>query len=104
MNNPKGNNINDILKLNPERAGTFGNTPTKVLAIKNIWNFGMLEKQCFLRNVKLADVKPIYKKKDPNLVENYRPVSALHSVSKICERIIQKQISCILMTFYEFFW
>ena len=35
----------------------------------------------------------MYKKKDPTLVENYRPVSELPCVSKVFERILQKQIS-----------
>lgn len=52
----------------------------------------MLEKQRFSQNSKLADVTTTYKKKDPNLEENYRPVSILHSVSKVFEGIIQKQI------------
>ena len=32
-----------------------------------------MEKQYFLQNLTLADVASVYKKKDPNLVENYRP-------------------------------
>ena len=43
--------------------------------------------------MKLADTTPVYKKKDPTLVENYRPVSVLPTVSKIFERIIPKQFS-----------
>ena len=46
-----------------------------------------------LNKLKLADITPVYEKKDPTLVENYRPVSVLPSVSKILERIIQKQFS-----------
>ena len=49
-------------------------------------------KQHFSHNLKLADVTPVYKKKDPTLAENYRPVSVLPSVSKVFERIIQNQI------------
>ena len=41
-------------------------------------------------------MSPIFKKKDKAFVENYRPVSVLPTVSKIFERIMQKQISdCI---------
>ena len=47
----------------------------------------------FPENFKLADVSPIFKKKDKTFVENYRPVSVLPTVSKIFERIMQKQIS-----------
>ena len=35
----------------------------------------------------------MYKKKDPAIVENYQPVSELPCVSKVFERILQKQIS-----------
>ena len=42
------------------------------LALKNIWNFVMLEKQCFSQNLMSAGVALVYKKKDPNLAENYK--------------------------------
>ena len=38
-------------------------------------------------------MSPILKKKDKTFVENYRLVSVLPTVSKIFERIMQKQIS-----------
>ena len=41
----------------------------------------------------MADVTPIFKKKNRTFVENYRPVSVLPTVSKIFERIMQKQIT-----------
>ena len=37
----------------------------------------------FLEIVKLADVTPVFKKKDPLDKTNYRPVSVLSQVSKI---------------------
>ena len=92
----------EILDLNSKKPGTFGNIPTKMLksssdicnvALQNIWNFEILGKLYFPNKLKLADMTPVYKKKDPTLVENYRPVSVLPSVSKIFERIIQKQFS-----------
>ena len=61
--------------------------------LQNIWNSEILGKLYFPNKLKLADITPVYKKKDPTLVENYRPVSVLPSVSKIFERIIQKQFS-----------
>ena len=45
-------------------------------------------------NLKLADVTPVLKKEDALLLKNYRPVSALPVVSKIYERITQKQVLC----------
>jgi len=92
----------EILNLNSKKPGTFGNIPTKMLkdsseicnvVLKNIWNSEILGKLYFPSKLKLADITPVYKKKDPTLVENYRPVSVLPSVSKIFERIIQKQFS-----------
>ena len=92
----------EILNLNPKKPGTFGNIPTKMLkssseicnvALQNIWSSEILRKLYFPNKLKLADITPVYKKKDPTLVENYRPVSVLPSVSKIFERIIQKQFS-----------
>ena len=53
--------------------------------------------QCFLTGVfpeklKIAKVIPLYKKKDKTLLENYRPVSILSSVSKVFERTMYNQI------------
>ena len=57
------------------------------------WNDEILLNKNFPKNLKLADVSPIFKKKDKTFVENYRPVSILPTVSKIFERIMQKRIS-----------
>ena len=82
----------ELKNLNTKKASTFGNIPTKILkdssedcsiVLRNIWNFEILGKEHFSQNLKLADVTPVYKKKDPMLAENYRPVSVLPSVSKV---------------------
>ena len=52
------------------------------VVLQNIWNSEILGKLYFPKKLKLADITPVYKKKDPALVENYRPVSVLPSVSK----------------------
>ena len=91
--------VSDILKettvLNNKKNGTFGNIPTKLLnevcdicapALNDIWNNEIITQKCFPNNLKLADVTPVFKKKDASLLKNYRPVS------KIYERIMQKQI------------
>ena len=49
--------------------------------------------------MKLADITPVYKKNDRTSVENFRPVSVLPTVSKIFERIIQKQFSAYVNEF-----
>ena len=59
-------------------------------SILSIWNSEILGKQYFPDNLKLANIIPVPKIKDPTLLENYRPVSLLPSVSKFFERTIQK--------------
>ena len=90
----------ELPSLNSKKAGTFGNIPTKVLKISSdicnnvlqkIWNSEILGKQCFPQNLKLADMTPVFNKKDPTLAENFRPVSVLPT--KVFERIVQKQLS-----------
>ena len=41
---------------------------------------------------KQANVSPIYKKDDPSVVSNYRPISLLSTVGKLLERIVHKHI------------
>ncbi|KAI5746944.1 hypothetical protein M8J77_009381 [Diaphorina citri] len=43
-------------------------------------------------NFKVAIVKPVYKKGDKNLVENFRPISLTTAFSKIFERIIKVRL------------
>ena len=98
----------EVSNLNSKKARTFGNIPTNVLKdssdifnsiLQDIWNYEILVKQYSPKNLKLADMTPVYKKKDPTLVENYRPVSVLPCVSKIFERVIQKQLSSFINEF-----
>ena len=86
----------------------FGNIRTKVLkkssnicnaVLRDTWNFELLEKQNFLQNLKLADISPVYKKKNLTLVDNYRPVIVHPAVSKVFERFIQKQFSNFINDF-----
>ena len=44
------------------------------------------------QNKKKADVIPVFKKKERNNVENYRPVSILANFSKIYERCLYDQM------------
>ena len=61
--------------------------------LATIWNEEILLNKSFPENLKLADVSPVFKKKDKIFVKIYRPVSVLPTVFKIFERIMQKQIS-----------
>ena len=60
--------------------------------LNDIWNKEIITRKSFPNNLKLADVTPAFKKEDASLLKNQRPVSVLPVVSKICERIMQKQI------------
>ena len=42
---------------------------------------------------KLADITPVLKKKNPLYKANFRPVSVLPPISKIYEKLLQKQIN-----------
>ena len=53
----------------------------------------MVTQGFFPNELKLADVTPVFKKDDATLVKNYRPISVLPTVSKVFERLMQKQIS-----------
>ena len=53
----------------------------------------MLKTENFPYNLKLADITPVFKKKNPFHKVNYRPVSVLPSISKVFEKLMQKQIS-----------
>ena len=88
--------------VNSKKAETLGNIPTKVpkissdicnKVIQKIWNSEISGKQYLPQNLKLADVTSDFKKKDPTLAENCRPASLLLTISKVFERIIQKQLS-----------
>ena len=92
----------ELSRLISMKARAFGNIPTKVLktsfdnwnkVLQKIWNSKILGKQYFSTNSKLPDIKPAYKKNDPTLAKNCRPVSILPTIFKVFERIIQKQLS-----------
>ena len=46
----------------------------------------------FPDKLKTAKVIPLYKKDDPHLVDNFRPISLLPAISKIFEKIVFNQV------------
>lgn len=46
----------------------------------------------FPQNLKIAKVTPIYKKDEKHLMNNYRPVSLLTSISKVFEKVVFLQL------------
>ena len=92
---------NEIKGLNPNKATTHNNIPPKILrqsagvtvnTLQLLFNNAISNSE-FPENLKLADVTTVFKKKDPLDKTNYRPVSVLPPVSKIFERLMQKQIN-----------
>ena len=61
------------------------------LPLSKIFNKSITE-GIFPKQMKLADIVPIYKSKDRLSCTNYRPVSLLPVVSKVLERIIYKRL------------
>ena len=89
----------EIMNLK-NKVGTFMNIPTKQLKqvcevicepLTEIWNKEVIQNKKFPAKLKLADISPIHKKLQSIFVKNYRPVCVLPVVSKIFERIMQKQ-------------
>ena len=91
-----------IDNLDSRKSGTFGGLPVNYLQgvsdisgpfLSNVWNDEVLQNFQFPSELKLADVIPAFKKEDPTLAKNYRPISLLPTVSKIFERIMLNQIT-----------
>ena len=61
-------------------------------ALNDIWNQEIITQKSFPNNLKQTDVIPVLKKVDASLLKKCRPVSVLPVVSKIYEKIMQKQI------------
>ena len=68
------------------------------LLINQVLNTGL-----FPDKLKIAKVIPIYKKGDPQLFENYRPISLLPTISKVLEKIIHKQLASYFDEYGLFF-
>ena len=92
--------MRELLKNDLKKVTTGNSIPSKTLKpsadiyaeiLQNLFD-DMLSTGNFPDNIKLADITPVFKKKDPLKRENYRPVSILSAISKIFERLMQKQI------------
>ena len=90
-----------IMKLNGRKSCGWDNIPPKILKLSADIIAGPLTelinmcitKSWFPKNLKHANVTPIYKKGNHTEKENYRPVSVLPAVSKVFERVLADQLA-----------
>ena len=91
----------EICSLNSKKSGTHNDIPAKILKKCTSLTASVLLKHFneilrtgnFPDRLKLADITPVFKKNNPLEKENYRPAGVLPVVSKILERIMQKQVT-----------
>ena len=57
----------------------------------------------FPKILEISEVIPVYKKGKPYDKNNYRPISILSNLSKICERYMHHEINAYLIIFYQNF-
>ena len=90
-----------INNINIKKATGADGIPAKLIKcsksiiapqITSILNMS-IDQSVFPDKLKKAQVTPLYKKNDPLLKTNYRPVSVLCIFSKISEKILEQQLS-----------
>ena len=95
--------LNELLKLNLKKACQESDIPVKIIKenlgivsnfVYNNFNNSLFSSN-FTSHLKNVTITPIFKKKDRDNVENYRPVSILTNPSKIYE-------SCMHIQIYEY--
>ena len=64
-----------------------------------IITFLLLNQEILPTEMKLANVIPLYKTNNPDVFNNYRPVSLLCTLSKVLERVMYSRIIEYLKTF-----
>ena len=106
--------LKEINSINNKKANPFNTIPSKILKISSecsadtltsLINKSLTSSRKFPSNLKLADITPIYKKKKPpQAKENYRPVSVLPVLSKVFERLMQKQINSFFTDYLSNFY
>lgn len=92
------NNI--VSQLKPSKSDKLGDTPTFIFKdFFHVLGPSLLEliNTCLINGVfpefmKLGKITPIHKKGDKQLLSNYRPISILHTMSKILEKAMYDQL------------
>ena len=76
----------DILKLSLQHIGE---------PLAHMCNMSLIQ-GIFPQELKLANVLPLYKSGDPQLFNNYRPVSLLPTLSKVLEKVMYARLNSFL--------
>ena len=84
---PKSSSGDDNLSLKVLKCIGSKLSPTLALLINQSFDKGI-----FPQALKLAKVIPLYKKDDPLIFNNYRPISLLLSLSKVYEKVVHSQL------------
>ena len=97
----------EVSDLNPRKATTHKNVPPKILKLNSdicvepltqIFN-DCIENSSFPDELKCTDVTSLPKNGPSNSRTNFRPISVLPTVSKLFERIMDKQIVAYITPF-----
>ena len=97
----------EVRDLNPRKATTHKNVPPKILKLNSdicvepltqIFN-DCIENSSFPDELKCTDVTSLPKNGPSNSRTNFRPISVLPTVSKLFERIMDKQIVAYITPF-----
>ena len=99
--------VKEINDINPNKSSSKDSIPPKMLKISSEATANILQKLLddsletgtFPDSLKLADMTPVFKKKDPLNKTNYRPVRVLPIVSKLFEKIMQKRINAFISNY-----
>ena len=104
--------INNLLKgINIKKATGPDTIPPKLVRMSadiidshlcNLINMD-IDNDDFSDGGKIASVRPLFKKKSRNKIENYRPISILNTFSKIYERYIHNSLTPFVDNFLSVF-
>ena len=101
---------NEIAQLDSKKNG--GCIPTKLLKdlthivskpLAEVWNTQLIRDKTFSGRLKLGDITPVFKALENTIKKNYRPITVLGIVSKIFEKIMDKQSNDFIESFLSKF-
>ena len=84
---PKSSTDSEGLSMKTLKLVSFKLAYPLMIIVNQSLNSGI-----FPQSLKLAKIKPLLKKDDNTVINNYRPISLLPTISKIVEKVVHKQI------------